>query len=149
MIIRKANINDAEVIAENNVKLAYESEGLKISYETTLEGVKSVLSDPTKGFYLVAEKDNEIIGELMITFEWSDWRSKNIWWIQSVYIDKRWRRKGIFRKLVEEIKKMAVENNVDLLRLYSYNKNERAISAYRKLGMKEKPYVIYEINSNS
>ena len=145
MIIRKANINDAEVIAENNVKLAYESEGLKISYETTLEGVKSVLSDPTKGFYLVAEKDNEIIGELMITFEWSDWRSKNIWWIQSVYVKESWRRKNVFKILVEKTKKIAIENDVSIIKLYVHSENKKAITAYNRVGMKKTPYEVYEL----
>jgi len=145
MIIRKANINDAEAIAENNVKLAYESEGLKISYETTLEGVKSVLSDPTKGFYLVAEKDNEIIGELMITFEWSDWRSKNIWWIQSVYVKESWRRKNVFKILVEKTKKIAIENDVSIIKLYVHSENKKAITAYNRVGMKKTPYEVYEL----
>jgi len=145
MIIRKANINDAEVIAENNVKLAYESEGLKISYETTLEGVKSVLSDPTKGFYLVAEKDNEIIGELMITFEWSDWRSKNMWWIQSVYVKESWRRKNVFKILVEKTKKIAIENDVSIIKLYVHSENKKAITAYNRVGMKKTPYEVYEL----
>ncbi len=145
MIIRKANINDAETIAENNVKLAYESEGLKISYETTLEGVKSVLSDPTKGFYLVAEKDNEIIGELMITFEWSDWRSKNIWWIQSVYVKESWRRKNVFKILVEKTKKIAIENDVSIIKLYVHSENKKAITAYNRVGMKKTPYEVYEL----
>ena len=145
MIIRKANINDAETIAENNVKLAYESEGLKISYETTLEGVKSVLSDPTKGFYLVAEKDNEIIGELMITFEWSDWRSKNMWWIQSVYVKESWRRKNVFKILVEKTKKIAIENDVSIIKLYVHSENKKAITAYNRVGMKKTPYEVYEL----
>jgi hypothetical protein len=93
MIIRKANINDAENIANHNIKLAKESEGLDISKEEALNGVKGILNDSKKGFYLVAEHDDKIVGELMITYEWSDWRGKNIWWIQSAYVKKPWRKK--------------------------------------------------------
>jgi len=143
MLIRKANINDAESIADHNILLAKESEGLNISKEEALNGVKGILNDLGKGFYIVAEHDNKIIGELMITFEWSDWRGKNMWWIQSVYVKKAWRKKGIFRILVEEIKKLAKENNVDIIRLYVHNHNKNAMKVYEKLGMIGN-YTVYE-----
>ena len=143
MLIRKANINDAESIADHNILLAKESEGLNISKEKALNGVKGILNDLGKGFYIVAEHDNKIIGELMITFEWSDWRGKNMWWIQSVYVKKAWRKKGIFRILVEEIKKLAKENNVDIIRLYVHNHNKNAMKVYEKLGMIGN-YTVYE-----
>lgn len=143
MIIRKANTNDAEVIAENNILLAYESEGLKISKKTALSGVKSILSDPTKGFYLVAEENNKIIGELMITYEWSDWRDKNMWWIQSAYVKKNNRKKGVFKKMVDEIIKLAKNNDIDIIRLYVHKKNKNAINVYEKIGMKRE-YFVYE-----
>ena len=123
MKIRYANCNDAEKITSNNVFLARESEKLTIEYKTVFAGVKALLSDQTKGFYLVAEEDNNIIGQMMITFEWSDWYNKNVWWLQSVYVDESWRRKGVFRQLFEAIKKTARKNNVDVLRLYVYNSN--------------------------
>jgi GNAT superfamily N-acetyltransferase len=145
MNIRLANIEDAESLAKHNVLLANESENMNISYKTALKGVKAILTDSGKGFYLVAEKNDIIIGELMITFEWSDWRSKNMWWIQSVYIKENYRKKGVFRKLVEEIKKMALKNNVDLIRLYVYGGNEKAMKAYAGIGMKKTSYKIYEL----
>ena len=73
MKIRNADIKDSKSIVENNLKLAKESENRIISYRTVLDGVRRVLSDGQKGFYLVAEENNEIIGQMMITYEWSDW----------------------------------------------------------------------------
>lgn len=35
--------------------------------------------------------------ELLVTFEWSDWRNAQYWWIQSLYVVPEHRRKGIFR----------------------------------------------------
>ena len=144
MIIRKASIFDAEKIAKNNVLLAKESENIEISFETTLEGVKSVLNDTTKGFYLLADEDEEIVGQLMITFEWSDWRCKNIWWIQSVFVDKNFRKKGIFNQLFNKVQKLAIKNMADCLRLYVFTDNDKAIKAYDKIGMKQKSYHIFE-----
>jgi len=99
MFIRLANLDDAEAIAENNVLLANESEKLDISFEKTLGGVKRVVSDPGKGFFLIVEEDDIIVGQLMITFEWSDWKNKTIWWLQSVYVRENYRLKGIFKHL--------------------------------------------------
>ena len=146
MFIRLANLDDAKDIAENNVLLANESEKLDISFEKTLDGVKEVLSDPGKGFFLIVEEDNVIVGQLMITFEWSDWKNKTIWWLQSVYVRENYRLKGIFKHLVEEIKNMALEHNVDIVRLYVHNDNIEAVKAYRHMGMKKKPYTIFQLS---
>ncbi len=149
MEIRYANFDDAEKITKNNVLLAIESEKLTIEYKTVSAGVKALLSDQTKGFYLVAKEDNIIFGQMMITFEWSDWHNKNVWWLQSVYIDKSWRRKGVFTQLFEAIKKTARKNNVDVLRLYVYNSNSGAKQTYMASGMQEKAYSIYQMSLKS
>ena len=108
-----------------------------------MSGVKGILTDPLKGFYLVAEENDNIVGELMITYEWSDWRGKNMWWIQSAYVKDDWRKKGIFRKLVEEIKNLAKEQDTDIIRLYVHNHNKNAMKVYEKLGMVDS-YSVYE-----
>ena len=143
MNLRFSTIDDAETIAKNSVLLAKESEGLEVTYDEALNGAKGILTDPVKGFYLVAEEDGNIIGELMITYEWSDWRGKHIWWIQSAYVKKPWRKMGIFKKLVDEIKKLAKEKNIDIIRLYVHNHNKNAMKVYERLGMKNN-YSVYE-----
>ena len=145
MIIRLANINDAEQIAKNNILLAEESENIKISHDITLSGVKALLSDIKKGFYIVAIEDNQIIGQLMITFEWSDWRNTNIWWLQSLYVKKNYRRKGVFKQLIDNIKKRAAQNNVEIIRLYVYCENKKAKEVYKKINMEKKSYDIFEL----
>lgn len=145
MTIRLAKNDDAEQIAKNNVLLAEESENLKILYGTAFIGVKALLSDSQKGFYVVAEEEKEIIGQLMITYEWSDWRNTNIWWLQSVYVKKNCRGKGIFKRLVENIKKRAIKNNVEILRLYVYDNNKEAKEVYKRVNMEIKPYEIFEL----
>jgi len=145
MFIRLATLDDAKNIAENNVLLANESENLEIPFETTLDGIKGVISDPGKGFYLIVEEDDIIIGQMMITFEWSDWKNKTIWWLQSVYVKENYRIKGIFKHLIKEMNNMASENNVDIIRLYVHNDNINAIQTYRHMGMKKKPYTIYQL----
>ena len=145
MKIRNAVIDDSKIIAENNLMLAKESEGKHIKYKTVLEGVKNVITDLKKGFYLVVEENNEIIGQMMITYEWSDWQNRNIWWLQSVYINNSWRKKGVFKQLLKNIKERALENNVDTLRLYVHSNNIEAKQVYHQVKMIKKSYDFYQI----
>ena len=144
MEIRKAKPKDSKIIANFNVLLAKESENENIQYKKTLNAVKKLISNENKGFYLVASENNKIIGQLMITFEFSDWNNEDFWWIQSVYVDKNFRKKGVFKNLLEKVKNLAQKNNVSKIRLYVYNKNNKAIKTYKALDMRKKDYIIFE-----
>ena len=146
MKIRYATLKDAEDITRNNVLLAKESENLTINYNTTFAGVNALLSDKGKGFYLVAEENCNNIGQLMITYEWSDWHNKNVWWLQSVYVHELWRQKGVFSLLFKKIQEIARNNNVDVLRLYVHINNSKAKEAYKAKGMEKEPYSIYQLS---
>src|ERR1041384_2893611 len=100
LLIRQAATRDVDTIARNNTALARESEGKQLDAATT---ARAVLEDPSKGFYLVAERGGVAVGQLMITFEWSDWRNATFWWIHSVYVDPSARRTGVFRALYDSI----------------------------------------------
>jgi GNAT superfamily N-acetyltransferase len=142
MIIRKATIQDAKIIAENNISLAFETENRKMDKSTVQNGVKAVFSDRQNGFYLVAENENNIIGQLFITQEWSDWRNAAIWWMHRIYVKKPWRKKGVLTSLLLKMKQMAIEEEVYALRLYAFNKNEKAIAIYKKLGFTNTSFII-------
>ncbi len=146
MNIRVATIEDAETITEQNIALAKESEKVILTPETVRLGVQALLSDEKKGFYLVAEENGRIIGQLMITREWSDWRNKQIWWVQSVYIKKDWRKKGVFTKLLTYVQQKSHEEGVAFLRLYAHKNNQSALQVYEKIGWKQDPYVIYHLS---
>lgn len=144
MIISKATVEDARLIAQNNMFLAKESEGERLDYDTVLYGAYELLKDEQKGFYLVAKEKNEIVGQLMITFEWSDWRNQNIWWVQSVYVSKDHRQKGVFANLLQDVKKRALKQNVSLLRLYVHTNNTQAITVYEHSNWQKKSYQFFE-----
>lgn len=146
MKIRFANELDIEKIAKNNIKLAFESENKSIEYFTVCNGIRNIINDNKKGFYLIAENKNKIIGQLMVTYEWSDWNNKNIWWIQSVYVCKENRKKKVFKNLINYVKLIAKENNILYLKLYVYKDNEIAKIAYEKIGMKKEYYDLYMLN---
>ncbi len=145
MKIRCARKEDAEVITAQNIALAKESEKISLRSETTLAGVIALLSDEKKGWYLVAEENKKIIGQLMITVEWSDWRNKPIWWVQSVYVQNAWRNQGVFTRLLDEVKEMARQQGVAFLRLYAHHDNTPALAAYEHLGWQQDPYIIYHL----
>jgi GNAT superfamily N-acetyltransferase len=146
MKIRRAQKEDAEIITEQNIALAKESENIILNHETTLAGVTALLSDEKKGWYLVAEEKRNIVGQLMITMEWSDWRNKPIWWVQSVYIQKPWRKQGVFTQLLDAAKKMAHQQGVPFLRLYAHHHNTPALKAYERSGWQQDPYVVYHLD---
>ena len=145
MNIRLAEKNDHQALVEFNQAMALETEGKTLDTQILQSGVESVFHDEKKGFYVVAEEDGRIVGGLMITFEWSDWRDNWFWWIQSVYILPEYRGRGIYRLLYEFVKAAAREKgDVCGFRLYVEKENTRAQAVYEKLGMEETYYLMYE-----
>lgn len=145
MKIRLAEQSDIGSLVEFNQAMALETEGKTLDSQILQIGVQSVFDDEKKGFYVVAEEDGEIIGGLMITFEWSDWRSAWFWWIQSVYILPDYRGRGIYRQLYDFVKDAARrKEDVCGFRLYVEKENTGAQTVYENLGMEESHYLMYE-----
>jgi GNAT superfamily N-acetyltransferase len=143
--IRTGEMKDADVLAQANIAMAWETERKRLDPATIAQGVRTVLSDPLHGFYVVAMKDGQIAGSLMVTFEWSDWRSGLIWWIQSLYVQPPFRRCGVFKKLYEFVQTRATQRpDVCGIRLYVEQSNHIAKQAYADAGMQETNYKIYE-----
>ncbi len=142
--IRKGKIKDLEIIVDNNIKMAEETEGKRLDYSTVRNGVENALKDPEKGEYYVVEKNGKIIGQLMITKEWSDWRNCYFLWIQSVYTLPEFRGKGIFSSLFKYIEQIAKENFCCGLRLYVDRHNKKALDVYKRLGMVVSDYLFIE-----
>ncbi|MGH9948718.1 MAG: GNAT family N-acetyltransferase [Pyrinomonadaceae bacterium] len=145
MNIRIANIAEADALVEFNQAMALETEGKHLKSETLSRGVTAVFDDPKKGFYVVAEDAGEIVGGLMVTYEWSDWRNGWFWWIQSVFIRPAARGRSVYSKLYSFVKEKAeIDGNVAGFRLYVEKENEHAQAVYKKLGMEETYYLMFE-----
>jgi GNAT superfamily N-acetyltransferase len=109
--------------------------------------VKALLADESKGVYFVAEAGGEPIGQLLITYEWSDWRNGNFWWIQSVYVAERFRGQGAFRALFTHVHNLArAGNGICGLRLYMDSHNATARQTYERMGLKQTEYEVFEID---
>ncbi|MHC4697215.1 MAG: GNAT family N-acetyltransferase [Planctomycetota bacterium] len=143
--VRAATISEFDVIVAFNQAMATETEDKTLDPATIHAGVRKALEDPARCMYFVAAIDGVVVGQTMITFEWSDWRNGYFWWIQSVYIDPDSRRRGVFRALYDHIRNLAKHRpDVCGLRLYVVRQNVRAIQTYRNLGMTPTDYVLCE-----
>ena len=143
--IRPATMSDADTITAYNAAMARETEALELDRHRLLAGVRAVLADASKGFYMVAETDGRVVGQMMVTFEWSDWRNGVFWWIQSVYVDAAFRGRGVFTELYCHVEERARrDGSVCGLRLYVEHQNQRAQRTYERLGMQKTHYDVYE-----
>jgi ribosomal protein S18 acetylase RimI-like enzyme len=144
---RIATPADAEVIAECCVAMALETENLRLDPATVRRGVEAVFQDQQKGFYLVAELEGAVAGQMMVTYEWSDWNNGMRWWIQSVYVRPPSRRRGVYSGLFHYLRKLARDNGaVCSMRLYVHRENRVAQAVYRKLEFEETQYLLYELD---
>ncbi|MBM82148.1 MAG: GNAT family N-acetyltransferase [Planctomycetaceae bacterium] len=143
--IRTARPHDCDVIVDYNCRLAEETESKTLDRETVFKGVTTVISDNRKGRYFVACHNGQVVGQLMHTYEWSDWRNGDIWWIQSVYVNAGFRRQGVYRQLYEHLSRQAESSaGVAGIRLYVEVENDRAQATYESLGMRKPGYLVME-----
>lgn len=143
--IRRAHAGDADTIAAFNLAMAEETEGKRLLPEVVGRGVRRLLAEPALGFYLVAEGQGEVVAALMVTTEWSDWRNGRFWWLQSVYVQPAWRRRGVFRAMHAHVTAAAArEPDVCGFRLYVERGNHEAQATYRALGMEATEYLLLE-----
>ena len=145
MHVRAAQFEDLSTIVEFNRRLALETEAITLSVDILTQGVQAALRDPSKARYFVAEVDGQVVGQLMHTREWSDWRNGEIWWLQSVFVHEDFRRRGVFRSLVEHLRAEAQASPAVVgLRLYVEEHNDRAAATYERLGLPAAGYVVRE-----
>ena len=149
MIIRQANEQDSASIVEFQLAMAWETEQLQLDEPTVFKGVAAVFADSSKGTYYVADLDGKVIGSLLTTFEWSDWRNGTVLWIQSVYVRPEHRKKSVFSKLYKHIRDLvSTDNNLRGIRLYADKTNTSAHGVYEHLGMTAEHYQMYEWMKN-
>jgi GNAT superfamily N-acetyltransferase len=142
---RAARRDDHQAIVEFQIAMARETESVELDRETCTRGIAAVFDDASLGRYFVAEHDGRVVGSLLITYEWSDWRNGNVWWIQSVYVVPELRGRGVYRSLYLHVQGI-VEGDPSLrgIRLYVDRRNTPAQQVYTKLGMNGEHYLVFE-----
>jgi ribosomal protein S18 acetylase RimI-like enzyme len=142
--VRAARVEDCEALVAGNMALAEETENVRLDADTLREGIRALLESRAPGRYWVAELDGRVAGQLLVTFEWSDWRNRMVWWIQSVYVAPDARRRGVLRTLYDAARREALAAGAGGLRLYVDNSNIRAQAVYASLGMNGDHYRVFE-----
>jgi ribosomal protein S18 acetylase RimI-like enzyme len=142
--IREAEEGDFVILVENNKALADETESIQLNADVLREGIANALKRQECN-YFVAVISEKVVGQTMITHEWSDWRNCIIWWIQSVYVHPAYRKQGIFRALFKHIENLAQINpQVKAIRLYVMHNNNSGKETYQSLGMNDSGYIVFE-----
>ncbi len=143
--IRRADVREAETLMRFQIAMARETEDLTLDEEVVRAGVEAVFQDPSKGEYWVAVVEGKVVGGLLVTREWSDWRCGTVLWIHSVYVPLEARGRGIFRSMYAALRQR-VEARDDLmgLRLYVEKANRSAQAVYDAVGMSREHYDLYE-----
>jgi ribosomal protein S18 acetylase RimI-like enzyme len=149
MMVRLATKMDTATIAEFQLAMARETENLVLDKSLLVHGIDNLVGDTAKGSYYVAEENEEVIGCLMTTYEWSDWRNGNVVWIQSVYIAKEHRGKGVYKKMYQHIQQLVtLSTDFKGIRLYVDKTNVNAQKVYQQLGMNGEHYQVFEWMKN-
>ena len=148
-MVRLATKMDTATIAEFQLAMARETENLVLDKSLLVHGIDNLVGDTAKGSYYVAEENEEVIGCLMTTYEWSDWRNGNVVWIQSVYIAKEHRGKGVYKKMYQHIQQLVtLSTDFKGIRLYVDKTNVNAQKVYQQLGMNGEHYQVFEWMKN-
>lgn len=143
--IEKANANDAETLADLQCKMAWETEEYKLDHATVLAGLKSLFADHTKGTYYKVTHEGQIVGCMLNTFEWSEWRNGYVLWIQSLYIVPEFRAQGLFKLMYQYLQqKVAKDDSLKGIRLYVDKTNTKAAQVYKAIGMSDEHYTFFE-----
>ncbi len=142
---RQGTPADVSVIVDFQVAMALETEELDLDRSILTDGVQGVFDDPSRGRYFLAESDGTVIASLMITYEWSDWRNGNVWWIQSVYVRPSFRGQRVYAGLYEHVQRLVqADDGIRGIRLYVDRRNVSAQSVYTRLGMNGEHYQVFE-----
>jgi GNAT superfamily N-acetyltransferase len=142
--VRPALPTDLDFIVAANMRLAEETEQVLLDEPTLREGVLAILKGLAPGRYWLVEDGGRVIGQLLITFEWSDWRNRMVWWIQSVYVVQDARQRGAFLALYAHVRQEAQAGGAGGLRLYVDTTNTRAQAVYAAIGMNGGHYRVFE-----
>ncbi|MCH2202275.1 MAG: GNAT family N-acetyltransferase [Fuerstiella sp.] len=142
---RRADDGDLESIIHFNQCLAAETEKKTLDRETLRAGVSRGLRQFPEAQYFVAENEGSVVGQLMLTREWSDWRNGWVLWLQSVYVQLEFRCQGVFSRLLNNaVATVNADGKAIGLRLYVEQNNAVANVAYRKLGFDDAGYRMME-----
>jgi len=146
-VVRRADLGDLGQLVEFTISEAREAEGVSKEPEKAREGIRAALEDESFALYWVVQsEDNEILGNVSVIKEWSNWSAGYFWWIQSMFIKPEYRGRGLLEMLIQTVRESARQSNALEVRLYVHKDNARAIKAYKKTGFVDSDYRIMRMD---
>jgi GNAT superfamily N-acetyltransferase len=146
-VVRQAKLIDLGQLVEFTLSEANEAEGISKNCEKVRKGIRTALEDESVAVYwVIQDSHNELIGNVSVVKEWSNWNAGYYWWIQSMYIRPEHRGRGLMKKLLQTVRESARQGKALDLRLYVHKNNERAIKAYLKSGFVDSDYRIMRMD---
>ncbi len=145
IVVTEAYPNNQSRIVDFQLAMAKETEGIDLDRHVVEKGVKAVFDDPSKGKYYIATINDKVAASLLTTFEWSDRRNGEVYWIQSVYVLPEFRKQGVYKMMYKYIQDQIAElPNIMGIRLYVDSDNKPAQTVYAKLNMDGNHYRLFE-----
>lgn len=145
MKIITPTLEHLELIVSSQIAMAKETEDFDLDPAKITAGARAVIEDSNKGKYYLAFEGDKFLGMLLTIPEWSDWRCAQVLWIHSLYVIPQRRGKGIYKKMYSHLKEMvAASEDLAGLRLYVDKTNKSAMEVYKKLGMDDSHYALFE-----
>jgi GNAT superfamily N-acetyltransferase len=83
---------------------------------------------------LVAEADEALVGVALFFVIYSTWMSVNTLYLEDLYVDAAWRRRGVARALMQALAREARETGCRRVQWLVQRSNEAAIRFYTALG---------------
>lgn len=149
VVIRKASLDHLDTIVHFNLALASETENRTLDKDILRQSIQSILQDPRKGVYMLACIEDEVVGQIMYTFEWSTWRNANFMWLTDLYVLPEYRKKGIFKLLSDYMMDFYHKDpSIVGLRFCVDKENTSVVPLYKKAGWKEGNYNLWEIKKD-
>ena len=145
VMIDEATDLDILELVDLQSKMAFETENITLLPEIVEQGITAVIQDDSKGKYYKIVDKGRLIGCMLNTYEWSDWRNGYVVWIQSLYILPAYRKLGIFKAAYRYMQEIVQKNpQYKGIRLYVDRRNEPAIAAYKSVNMNNEHYEMFE-----
>lgn len=143
VIIRKAKLNDFSgihklIMQVHRLHVSNRNDIYKDIDPMNFEEFKTELSN-SNNIYLIAELDNEIVGicfsQIKEILNNKIMKNRKILHIEDICVDENYQKRGIGKKLYNQIAELAKEKNIDNIELMVWGFNKNAIKFYENLGM--------------
>jgi GNAT superfamily N-acetyltransferase len=135
MLIRKADIKDIKQLSK-----LFDEYCIFYRKDSNLTGAKTFLADRIKNNeseVIVAENEEKILmGFIQLYPLFSSTRMKRIWLLNDLYVNERYRGKGVSVALMNAAKEFAIKTNSAGLLLETEKSNLIGNNLYPKIGFK-------------